>query len=193
VRWLAAALASRRLAGRSSAVHQEACCFQAVDAASCAEPERRQAGALQTGRRFRVRIEGEYSFPSGHECPILIEVKRTSRHVVVLVTAPDRRVGRALARAALEARLAACVNLIPSLESHYWWQGRLDRSAEVLLVIKTTRPKLPALEKLILAKHPYDTPEFVVLPLSGGNERYLRWLDASVRGARPKAKAKGEG
>jgi periplasmic divalent cation tolerance protein len=107
-------------------------------------------------------------------------MKTAGRYAVVLVTAPDLKTARALARAALEARLIACANLVPRVESHYWWQGRLERGAEVLLVLKTTRARLPALEKLVLARHPYDTPEFLVLPLQAGTARYLAWLGASV-------------
>ena len=105
----------------------------------------------------------------------------TSRYAVVLVTAPDLKTARKLAKAALAARLAACVNLVPKIESHYWWQGQLESSAEVLLILKTTKAKLFALERLVLANHPYDTPEFVVLPLRGGTERYLAWLSDSVQ------------
>ena len=100
---------------------------------------------------------------------------------IVLVTAPDLNTARKLAQAALRARLIACANLIPSIESHYWWQGKVERGNEVLLVLKTTGKKLSALEKLVLAKHPYDTPEFVVLPISQGNRRYLDWLSGSLR------------
>ena len=85
-----------------------------------------------------------------------------------------------LAKAALEAGLIACANLFPRVESHYWWQGKIETSAEVLLILKTKTVRLAALEKLILEKHPYDTPEFVVLPVNGGNNRYLQWLEKSV-------------
>jgi periplasmic divalent cation tolerance protein len=107
-------------------------------------------------------------------------MKSASRLAVVLITAPDLKTARALARAALAARLIACANLVPKIESHYWWQGKIERGAEVLLVMKTTRARLAALEKLVLAKHPYDTPEFLVLPLKSGAARYLDWLEASV-------------
>ena len=109
-------------------------------------------------------------------------MKSTSQFAVVLVTAPDLKTARKLARAALQARLIACANVIPKIESHYWWQGQIESSAEVMLVFKTARTKLRALEKLILELHPYDTPEFLVLPLSAGNERYLRWLSRSLEG-----------
>src|SRR6266478_5741306 len=85
---------------------------------------------------------------------------------VVLVTAPDMRVARKLARAALDARLVACANLVPGVESHYWWQGKIERGSEVLLMLKTTRARLAKLEKLVLKLHPYDTPEFVVIETS---------------------------
>ena len=107
-------------------------------------------------------------------------MKSASRFAVVLVTAPDLKAARALTRAALRARLAACANLVPKIESHYWWQGRMESAAEVLVIFKTVKARLPALEKLILAHHPYDTPEFIVLPLASGTPRYLDWLAASV-------------
>jgi periplasmic divalent cation tolerance protein len=101
---------------------------------------------------------------------------------VVLVTVPDIETGRRLAKIALESRSAACVNLVPGLESHYWWEGKLDTSNEVLMVIKTSRQTLAELEKQIVANHPYETPEFVVLPITHGTERYLKWLAASITG-----------
>src|SRR5437899_1926509 len=108
-------------------------------------------------------------------------MKQASNAVLVLVTAPNLDTARALAKAALGARLVACANLIPKIESHYWWQGKLESSAEVLIIFKITKAKLKALEKLIVVKHPYDTPEFIVLPITAGNKRYLAWVGASVR------------
>ncbi len=111
--------------------------------------------------------------------------KAAARYVVVLVTAPDLKVARRLARAALQARLIACANLVPKIESLYRWRGRTESSGEILMLLKTTRPRLAALEKLILAKHPYDTPEFLVLPVKAGNDRYLKWIKESVSDAGP--------
>jgi periplasmic divalent cation tolerance protein len=100
--------------------------------------------------------------------------------VLVLVTTPDLKVARKIARVVLNKRLAACANIVPKIESHYWWQGKLESSAEALIVFKTTRARLAALEKTVLANHPYDTPEVIALPLASGNPKYLSWLAASV-------------
>ena len=106
-------------------------------------------------------------------------MKPATKFSLVLVTAPDLKTARALAKAALSARLIACANLVPKIESHYWWQGKLESGTEVLLILKTSKTKLVALEKLILAQHPYDTPEFVTLPLGAGSQKYLAWLAGS--------------
>src|SRR6266403_990083 len=103
-------------------------------------------------------------------------MKPAKRFVVVLVTAPDKNTARKLARAALKARLIGCANLITNIESHYWWQQKIEKGTEVLLLLKTSTDRLEPLEKLILSLHPYDTPEFVVLKVNRGNKRYLAWL-----------------
>lgn len=100
--------------------------------------------------------------------------------LVAMVTAPDRKTARRLARMALEARLAACANLVPGLESHYWWQGKLERAAEVLILFKTRRRCVAKLKDLILSQHPYDTPEFITVALTGGAPRYLAWWKANT-------------
>jgi len=107
-------------------------------------------------------------------------MKTATAYALVLVTAPNLTTARKLARVALKARLVACANLIPQIESYYWWQGKVESGAEVLMVLKTTRRRLAALEKLILANHPYDTAEFVALPINAGTKRYLDWIGASV-------------
>lgn len=109
---------------------------------------------------------------------------RTARGMfVVLVTAPDVKAARKIAQAVLTKRLAACANIIPKIESHCWWQGKLESSAETLIILKTTRARLAALEKAVLANHSYDTPEVIVLPLQSGNQKYLSWLASSVASA----------
>jgi periplasmic divalent cation tolerance protein len=108
-------------------------------------------------------------------------LKTAATHFIAFVTAPNVKTGRTLAKAALKSHLVACANLISKIESHYWWQRNLESSAEVLIIFKTTKAKLKGLEKLIVARHPYDTPEFIVLPITAGNKRYLDWVSQSVR------------
>lgn len=108
-------------------------------------------------------------------------MKPATNHFIVLVTAPNLKTARRLAQAALKAKLIACANLVPGVESHYWWQGKLEQSGEVLMVLKAGRRSLPKLEKLILKLHSYDTAEFIVLPLRYGTDRYLTWWEQSCR------------
>ena len=106
-------------------------------------------------------------------------MQSAGKFALVLVTAPDLKTARSLAKSALRAKLIACANLIPKVESHYRWNGKLKSGAETLMILKAQRSRLAALEKLVLAKHPYNTPEFLVLPLSAGSKKYLGWLAAS--------------
>ena len=107
-------------------------------------------------------------------------MKSAAKFSIVLVTAPNLKTARQLARAALQARLVGCVNLVAKIESHFRWQGKIESGAEVLLVLKTQKSKLAALEKLILTKHPYDTPEFLALSADAGGKKYLDWLADSI-------------
>lgn len=100
--------------------------------------------------------------------------------VIALVTAPEMKTARKLARAALRDRLAGCANLIPRIESHYWWQGKIECGNEILIIFKTTIARLEKLQKMTMALHPYDTPEFIVFRLAQGNQRYLDWIIRSV-------------
>ena len=107
-------------------------------------------------------------------------VKSNDRCLVVLVTAPRLAVARKLAAAILEAKMAACINLLRGVESHYIWRGKRERSNEVLLLIKTTGRRLAALRSLVEKLHPYEVPEFIALPISAGSRPYLQWLKQSV-------------
>ena len=116
-----------------------------------------------------------------HRCRVMLQtskhrMKTANEFRIVLVTAPDIKTARHLARTALEARLIACANLLPKVESHYWWQGKIESAGETMLVLKTKFTHLAKLERLILQHHPYDTPEMIVLPLASGTPRYLKWL-----------------
>ena len=87
-----------------------------------------------------------------------------------------------IGRRLVEERLAACVNVVPGLTSIYWWEGKVQRDAESLLVIKTTPEAYPRLERRIKELHPYTVPEILGLPVKEGNEDYLRWVREEVSG-----------
>lgn len=101
--------------------------------------------------------------------------------VVVLTTMPDDARTDELARALVDERLAACVNVHGPMTSIYRWKGGVERDAERQIVIKTTRDRLVALETRLRALHPYELPEFVVLSVEGGSEAYLDWVNAETR------------
>lgn len=108
------------------------------------------------------------------------DMKDTAQFSIILVTAPDLNTARTLAHSTLTARLAACVNLLPKVESHYWWKGKVESGSEVLMIFKTRRSIIPRLKRHVLAEHPYETPEFVVLDIASGSTAYLRWIRESV-------------
>jgi periplasmic divalent cation tolerance protein len=101
---------------------------------------------------------------------------------VVLCNAPPDR-AEAIARAVLDARLAACVNIVPGVVSLYWWQGAVSRDAESTLLIKTRADLVPALTDAIRAAHPYEVPEVIALPIvpDEGNAAYRAWVVAETR------------
>ena len=98
---------------------------------------------------------------------------------VILITTPQDR-ARPLARALVERRLAACINIVPALTSVYWWEGSVMEDGEALLVVKTTVEKLAELETTVKSLHPYEVPEFVVLKPDYVEERYRQWLHGSL-------------
>jgi len=77
-------------------------------------------------------------------------------------------------------KLGACVNMVPEVNSIYWWKGNIERDRESLLVIKTSAQRLEELIKEVKSVHPYTVPEIIALPILGGNEDYLRWIDDSL-------------
>lgn len=102
------------------------------------------------------------------------------KFVVCLTTAPDRRTAEKMARRLVGKKLAACIQLLPGALSFYHWKGKFCRDREVVLLMKTALPQVRSLEKELLMVHPYDLPEFVVLPISGGSRRYLQWIMQST-------------
>jgi len=101
--------------------------------------------------------------------------------VVVLTTVGSAAEAATLARTLVDERLAACVNVLPEMASWYRWEGAVNEGQERLLVIKTTRRLLETLQTRVHALHPYDLPEFLVLPVTGGSRGYLNWIVESCR------------
>lgn len=100
---------------------------------------------------------------------------------VVLVTCPSLALARKIARAVVQKRLAACVNVVHSpVESFYTWKAKLESAREYLLLIKTNTARLPQLESEVKRLHTYEVPELVVLDITGGSPEYLAWLADSV-------------
>jgi periplasmic divalent cation tolerance protein len=104
-----------------------------------------------------------------------------SEHVVVLSTVATAEDAARVARALVERRLAACVNVVPAVRSIYRWKGRVEEDEERLLVIKTRGDRFEALREALVALHPYELPEAIVLPIEAGHTPYLAWIDESVR------------
>ena len=97
---------------------------------------------------------------------------------VVLVTCSTAAEARRIARAVVDARLAACVNILPgALESIYRWKGKVETARERLLLIKTSRKRLAKLQATMERLHSYNVPEFIALPIAAGSPTYLAWID----------------
>ena len=101
--------------------------------------------------------------------------------IVVLLTAANGEEAARLADLLIGAHLAACVQILPEIESVYRWEGKIERQAETLLLAKTTRSKFEELEREVRALHSYDTPEIIALPIVAGSTRYLEWLSRGVK------------
>jgi periplasmic divalent cation tolerance protein len=100
---------------------------------------------------------------------------------IVLTTAGSEEEARKIARHLVENRLAACVNIVPQIESIYRWQGKVDSSREWLLLVKTNQERFPAVRDAIRKLHSYELPECVVLNIEDGSSDYLQWLADSVK------------
>lgn len=105
---------------------------------------------------------------------------KTPAALLVLTSVPDRRVARALAEAALEARAAACASVSGPVRSHYTWKGRRESATEFVVTFKLPARGYARLETLLRAHHPYECPEILALPATAGAPAYLDWLERSV-------------
>ena len=100
---------------------------------------------------------------------------------VVLTTAPDLKTARTLARLLVSQKLAPCVSISSPAESVYRWKGRIEINSERLLLIKTAVRTFPKLESFMTRRHPYQVPELLSLTVNRGSQKYLAWLDASLK------------
>ena len=107
----------------------------------------------------------------------------TSEPIVVLMTAAGAAEAERIAETLVAGKLAACVQILPEMQSIYAWQGEVQRESEVLLLAKTTRAKFAELEREVRAIHSYETPEIIALPVVAGSEAYLKWLTDSCEGS----------
>jgi periplasmic divalent cation tolerance protein len=105
----------------------------------------------------------------------------TEQVIVAFSTCPDEGVGQRIAEALVTEKLATCVNRIANVRSSYIWDGRLQDDGEILLIIKSTAERLPAMRARLIDLHPYDLPELVVTNVIGGNEPYLDWIRRGVQ------------
>jgi periplasmic divalent cation tolerance protein len=98
-------------------------------------------------------------------------------HIVVFITVADEEEARLISRVLLKQRKAACANIIPGVNSLFWWQEKIDSARESLLVIKTRSALLDEVIQLVKEIHSYAVPEIIALPIIGGNRDYLEWID----------------
>ncbi|HUS04642.1 MAG TPA: divalent-cation tolerance protein CutA [Dehalococcoidia bacterium] len=101
--------------------------------------------------------------------------------IVILITTSSEGEARKVADLLLNERKAACVNIVPKVESLFWWQGKIESAQENLLIVKTNTAKLKEITDLIKKVHTYEVPEIIALPIIGGNEDYIKWLDAILK------------
>lgn len=104
-----------------------------------------------------------------------------AKHILVLTTCPGTITAKKIANELVMERLAACVQILPGVQSFFRWVGRVDNSEELLLLIKTTADRYPALESRICSLHPYELPEIITVPISGGLQGYLNWIETNTR------------
>ncbi len=104
----------------------------------------------------------------------------SGEYCVGLITTSSREEAERIAEALVRERLAACVTIVPEVESVYWWEGRVVRDREVLLLVKTARAKWPMLMAAVRERHSYQVPEILALPIVEGSEAYLEWLERSL-------------
>lgn len=111
-----------------------------------------------------------------------IRKKPAEQVLVILVTVTNRKEAVRIGEEMVHMKLAACANVIPGIQSIYRWKGKVTKAQEVLLILKSTKPRYRALEKAIKAMHAYEVPEVIALPVTEGLEAYVRWVRDETHG-----------
>ena len=101
--------------------------------------------------------------------------------VVVLITTSREEEAHKIAKLLVNGKKAACVNIVPRVDSLFWWKGKLDSARESLLLVKTKASLFPEIVELVKRTHSYEVPEILALPIIAGSEDYLKWLDIACR------------
>jgi periplasmic divalent cation tolerance protein len=101
--------------------------------------------------------------------------------IVLLITTADAEEAQRIADVLLTERVAACVNIVPKVNSQFWWQGKVEKAEESLLIVKSQAPLLSQIVKLVKKHHHYEVPEIIALPVVGGNPDYLEWLAKELK------------
>ena len=105
----------------------------------------------------------------------------SSSYTVVFITTATADEAQKISRTLLDQRLAACINIVPKVSSQFWWQGKIDSAQENLLIVKTKASQLDEIIKLVKGLHSYGVPEIIALPIIGGNQDYLEWIETEVK------------
>ena len=97
-------------------------------------------------------------------------------YCVIFVTCPNKKVANKIVDSLLRKKLIACANIVAGVKSKYWWKGKIERSTEVLIIMKTKQNLFDGVKKEILASHPYDVPEIICVKIDKGSKGYLNWI-----------------
>lgn len=103
------------------------------------------------------------------------------KYLITFITCANQAEAKKIAKVLLKKKLAACINIIPKVESLFWWEGKIDKAPELLLVVKTKKSLFKKLLIEVKSLHSYSCPEIIALPIIDGNKEYLKWLDDSTR------------
>ncbi|MEW6041964.1 MAG: divalent-cation tolerance protein CutA [Elusimicrobiota bacterium] len=103
------------------------------------------------------------------------------KHIVIFITCANKSEANKVSEHLINRKLVACGNIITKISSVYWWQGKVEKAKEVLLITKSTQKILKKIIKEVKKKHSYSVPEIIAIPIIGGNPDYLKWIEDSVR------------